>query len=346
MLPHTLRYPVERLGVDADAISTSTGWIRFVRDDGVVEAATEHRYRFSSWNTIYRTLLDAFDPRRYRLGAEVTSFAQDGERVTVGFDDGADTTCDLLVCADGITSAARARLLPDVAPGYSGYVAWRATVPEAKLSRETYDALHDALTYQVLEHSHVLVYPIPGPDGEVEPGQRLINMVWYRNVPEPELAAFLTDRDGRARPVSLPPGTVPDERVAAMREDVRARLAPQIAEVALTADEPFVQAVFDIEVPRMAFGRTCLIGDAAFAVRPHAAAGTAKAAEDGWVLAERLAASGGDVPAALASWESAQLALGGDLLRRNREIGELSQFTGGFRAGDPRLIFGLYGPGR
>ena len=54
----------------------------------------------------------------------------------------------------------------------------------------------------------------------------------------------------------------------------------------------------------------------------------------------------GDVPAALASWESAQLALGADLLRRNREIGELSQFTGGFRAGDPRLIFGLYGPGR
>ncbi len=346
VLPQTLRYPVERLGIPADAISTSTEWIRFVRRDGTVDREVEHRYRFSAWNTIYRALLDAFDPRRYHLGAEVTSFEQAGERVTVRFADGSDTTCDLLVCADGITSAARAWLLPGVAPGYSGYVAWRATVPEAKLGRETGEALHDALTYQVLDGSHVLVYPIPGPDGEVERGRRLINMVWYRNVEEPGLAAFLTDRDGQSRPVSLPPGTVPDERVAAMREDVRALLAPQIAEVALAADEPFVQAVFDIDVPRMAFGRTCLVGDAAFAVRPHAAAGTAKAAEDGWVLADHLAATGGDVPAALASWEAAQLALGADLLRRNREIGELSQFTGGFRAGDPRLIFGLYGPGR
>lgn len=346
VLPHTLRYPVERLGVAADAISTSTGWIRFVRRDGSVDRALEHRYRFSAWNTIYRVLLDAFDADRYRLDSEVTASAESGDRVEVRFADGTDTACDLLVCADGITSAARARLLPGVAPRYSGYVAWRATVPEAKLGRETHDALHDALTYQVLDRSHILVYPIPGPDGEVEPGQRLINMVWYRNVPEPDLPAFLTDRDGQPRAVSLPPGTVPDERVATLRDDVRDLLAPQIAEVALTADEPFVQAVFDIEVPRMAFGRTCLVGDAAFAVRPHAAAGTAKAAEDGWVLAEQLAAAGGDVPSALASWESAQLALGADLLRRNREIGELSQFTGGFRAGDPRLVFGLYGPGR
>jgi hypothetical protein len=63
----------------------------------------------------------------------------------------------------------------------------------------------------------------------------------------------------------------------------------------------------------MAFGRTCLIGDAAFAVRPHAAAGTAKAAEDGWVLAEELASADGDVPRALervgrtGNWTSAGL---------------------------------------
>ncbi len=76
------------------------------------------------------------------------------------------------------------------------------------------------------------------------------------------------------------------------------------------------------------------------------AAGTAKAAEDGWVLAEELEKAGGDVPAALAAWESRQLALGSGLLARTREIGDSSQFTGGFRPGDPRLIFGLYGPGR
>jgi 2-polyprenyl-6-methoxyphenol hydroxylase-like FAD-dependent oxidoreductase len=59
--------------------------------------------------------------------------------------------------------------------------------------------------------------------------------------------------------------------------------------------EPFVQAVFDIEVPRMAFGRVCLLGDAAFALRPHIAAGTAKAAADGWALAQALDEARGDV---------------------------------------------------
>ena len=54
---------------------------------------------------------------------------------------------------------------------------------------------------------------------------------------------------------------------------------------------------------------------------------------------------GGDVPAALGAWERRQLALGRSLLARCREIGDSSQFSGRFRPGDPRLIFGLYGPG-
>jgi len=29
-------------------------------------------------------------------------------------------------------------------------------------------------------------------------------------------------------------------------------------------DSPFIQVVFDLEVPRMVFGQICLIGDAAF----------------------------------------------------------------------------------
>ncbi|HEY1000939.1 MAG TPA: FAD-dependent monooxygenase, partial [Streptosporangiaceae bacterium] len=102
---------------------------------------------------------------------------------------------------------------------------------------------------------------------------------------------------------------------------------------------------YDIAVPRMAFGRVCLIGDAAFAVRPHAAAGTAKAAADGWALAAGLTAAGGDVPAALARWERGQLALGQALLARCRDIGDSSQVHGAFRPGDQRLIFGLYEPG-
>jgi 2,6-dihydroxypyridine 3-monooxygenase len=180
----------------------------------------------------------------------------------------------------------------------------------------------------------------------VTPGERLVNFVWYVNVPAGEpLEALMTGRDGVRRAVSLPPGAATDAAVSGLRQAAAVALAPPVAEVVTGVAEPFVQVVYDIAVPRMAFGRACLLGDAAFAVRPHAAAGTAKAAADGWALAAELTAAGGDVPAALASWERSQLALGRSLLARCREIGDSSQFGGTFRAGDERLIFGLYGPG-
>ena len=346
VLPETVRYPVERLGLPVEQITSSTEWIRFLDRDGSVGHEQRHRYRFSSWNTIYGTLLDAFGTEHYRLSRDMTSFADEEDGVSVRFADGDEVHADLLVCADGIGSHARSTLLPDVAPRYAGYVAWRGTVPERELDGATFAALHDALTYQVLPGSHILAYPIPGPDGAIDVGDRLINMVWYRNVAEPDLAAFLTDRDGQPRSVSLPPGSVRDELVDELRSSAAALVAPPIAEIAGRIREPFVQAVFDIEVPRMVFGRACLLGDAAFAVRPHAAAGTAKAAEDGWVLAAELEAAGGDVSKALTAWEDSQLVLGSQLLERNREIGDSSQFVGTFRPGDPRLIFGLHGPGR
>jgi 2,6-dihydroxypyridine 3-monooxygenase len=96
----------------------------------------------------------------------------------------------------------------------------------------------------------------------------------------------------------------------------------------------------------MAFGRVCLLGDAAFALRPHAAAGTAKAAADAWALAEALAAAGGEVEAALPAWERRQLAVGRAVLERTRRNGNKSQFEGTWRPGDPELVFGLFGPGR
>ena len=345
-LDATLRYLTERGGRQRADVCSSTDWIRFLRPDGSVQHEQRHRYLFSSWNTIYRSLLELFDPGRYLLGSEVTDFSQSGDSVRVTLAGGSAAEADLLVCADGVSSLARSRLLPDVRPSYSGYVAWRGTLPERALPGATRRRLGDALTYQVLEHSHVLVYPIPGPGGALTAGDRLVNFVWYVNVAEGgELDELMTGRDGIRRPVSLPPGAATDQAVAAMRRAAAARFAPPIAAVAAGVGEPFVQVVYDIAVPRMVFGRACLIGDAAFAVRPHAAAGTAKAAADGWALAGELLTAGGDVPAALASWERQQVSLGRALLARCRDIGDSSQFNGTFRPGDQRLIFGLHGPG-
>lgn len=342
----TLEYLVKRGGFQPSAVCSATRWIRFLNRDGTVRYEKEHKYLFSSWNTIYRALLSLFDANRYTLGAEVTGFSGHADTVTATVGSGSRIETDLLICADGVGSAARARLLPEVKPAYAGYVAWRGTLPERELSASARKILSDAITYQVLPHSHILVYPIPAMDGSLAEGDRLMNVVWYVNVAAgAPLDAIMTDTGGIRRQISVPPGAAAPATVAGMRRAAGDRLARAIAEVVLGIPEPFIQAVYDIEVPRMAFGRVCLIGDAAFAVRPHAAAGTAKAAADGWALARELVAAGGDVPVALAAWERRQLALGRSLLARCRDIGDSSQVTGTFRPGDPRLIFGLYGPG-
>ena len=252
---------------------------------------------------------------------------------------------DLLVCADGVGSTARARLLPAVRPSYAGYVAWRGMVAESGLDGASRAVLDDAITYYVYANSHILVYPIPGSDGSVAPGERLMNFVWYRNyLAGSDLDDVLTDETGQRRDVSVPPGAVGSRHVAEMRAVAMARLPAPIARVVCSAADPFLQVVYDIEVPRMAFGRVCLIGDAAFVVRPHAAAGTAKAAADAWALAA-VVGGDADVPTALARWEPGQLALGAQLLERTRRIGRRSQLDGTWVPGDPELIFGLRGPG-
>jgi 2,6-dihydroxypyridine 3-monooxygenase len=93
----------------------------------------------------------------------------------------------------------------------------------------------------------------------------------------------------------------------------------------------------------MAFGRVCLVGDAAFVARPHAAARTAKAAADAWSLADALAGAD-DVAAGLLHWQPGQLELGRSLVRRSRELGD-AQFRGEWVAGDHSLLFGLRAPG-
>ena len=346
VLDATVRYLVEHGIADLNRICTSTHWLRYLHPDGSVQHEGRRPYRFSSWNSIYRILIGCLGDERYHLASELARFDPQEDSVRTEFADGSSSTWDMLVGADGIGSTVRQQLLPEVEPRYAGYVAWRGTVAESLLSPLTRRALDDAITYQLLPNSHILVYPIPSKQGTVEAGNRLINFVWYRNVAAADFQALMTDREGQPRTVSLPPGAVQERYVEEIREYAAARGAPPIAEVVAATEKPFLQVIFDLEVSAMAFGRACLMGDAAFAARPHAAAGTAKAAANAWALAEALAEAQGDVETALLKWQPEQLNLGRNLVERARRIGNRSQFEGTWEPGDPSLIFGLYEPGR
>ena len=212
--------------------------------------------------------------------------------ISIDFANGTTVENDLVVFADGVNSIARANLVPGSQPRYSGYVAWRGMVPESDVSASSREFLGDSITYHVYANSHILVYPIPGLDGEVEPGKRLINFVWYRNYASGgDMEDLLTDINGVQREVSLPPGAVSAHHVDEMKAHAAARLPTAISEIVTKTEEPFLQVVFDLAIPRMNFGHACLLGDSANLARPHAAAGTAKAADDAWALGDALSSS-------------------------------------------------------
>ena len=73
-----------------------------------------------------------------------------------------------------------------------------------------------------------------------------------------------------------------------MRAAAERLLAPQLRALVRMVDEPILQPIYDLETPRMAFGRIAIIGDAAFVARPHVAAGVAKAADDAAALVAAL----------------------------------------------------------
>ena len=86
-------------------------------------------------------------------------------------------------------------------------------------------------------------------------------------------------------------GMVPTGLIAEMHATAARELHPCFVELVQQTPDPFIQAIVDVVVPRMAFDRVCLVGDAAFVLRPHPAAATAKAAADAMALAEAIRAN-------------------------------------------------------
>ncbi len=339
----TMRYFKERSTVDLADVCVPASRFRYVNAAGSVVHDEPSPYRFTSWGTLYRNLIELFGLERYHRGHEMVGVEQDTGGVEVAFANGRRARCDLLICADGILSTGRELFAPEVEPVYSGYIGWRGTVEETKLSGPAADLLVDAITYGIVDHSHMLAYPIQSPASS---SKRLLNFVWYRNVAAgEEFDSLMVDREGRPRAISIHPGDMQERYIAELRMAAEELLPPPLATLVRAAESPFLQAMVDVTVETMVYGRVCLIGDAAFTARPHAAAGTAKAAENCWALADAIA-SHDDLDEALAAWEPAQVALGCELVARSRRLGELYQVHSAAVPGDPELRFGLYGPDR
>ena len=166
-----------------------------------------------------------------------------------------------LIGADGIWSAVRHHLLPDLQPRFSGLIAWRGTLDATQLPRE-YTARRVQLWMG--PGAHLVAYPISGA--------RQINVV-----------AVVPGRWNR--PGWSEPGDGNEIKAAFVAAGWHA-----IPRMLISAVDGWRKwALFTVPAGgQWADGAVALLGDAAHAMLPFAAQGAAMAIEDAAVLAKCL----------------------------------------------------------
>jgi 2-polyprenyl-6-methoxyphenol hydroxylase-like FAD-dependent oxidoreductase len=184
--------------------------------------------------------------------------------------------------------------------------------------------MFDHMAFCLPPGEQMLGYPVAGPNNDLRPGYRRYNLVWYRPADTLQLRRLLTDETGTVHAISIPPPLISRAVIAEMREAAEAALVPQFRDLVRLVGRPILQAIYDIESPRMAFGRVAIVGDAAFVARPHVGAGVAKAAQDALALARALS-DAGNIAAALKEMEAKQLPFGRRIIARARQLGACLQ---------------------
>ena len=321
-----LKAILRTLGLEADrdlGIEVSTR-VMLARD-GHVTHRVPIAQTMTAWDRVFFLLKAALPEANYHRGKELRRVEQSGAGVTAHFADGSSMEGDLLVGGDGIRSTVRQQYLPEVTPLYAGYTAWRGLIAESAFPPALHAALFEDFSFCLPDNEQMLGYPVAGPDNDLRPGHRRYNFVWYRPASEErELPRLLTDDSGHIHVLSIPPPLIARDVVAAMRADAERVLAPQFNDMVGLCTQPFLQPIYDLEVPRMAFGRVAILGDAAFVARPHVGAGVAKAAEDALALAQALDANS-NVEAALKHYERSRIPAGARIIARARRLGAYVQ---------------------
>jgi 2-polyprenyl-6-methoxyphenol hydroxylase-like FAD-dependent oxidoreductase len=310
---------LRRLGIDdGSALGVGTRFYVWFDAHGEVACKLERPRIMTAWARLYRPLKDALPAQHYHPAKSLVTTEQDAHGITAIFADGTRATGDLLVAADGPRSTVRPQVLPQIKPDYAGYVAWRGLTAEAEVVADR-ELLFASNAFSIPGGELAVSYPVPARDGDLRPGKRDYNIVWYRPTDAAALADLNTDASGR-RHEQIPPPLIRTDVIAAVKADARALLAPSIADIFERAERPIFQPIHDFASPRLVFGRIALLGDAAFVARPHVGAGVTKAALDAMCLADALG-SNATIDAALAQYNQVRQRAGSWAVARSREFG-------------------------
>jgi 2-polyprenyl-6-methoxyphenol hydroxylase-like FAD-dependent oxidoreductase len=274
----------------------------------------------TSWDRLQRLLRETIDPAHYHLGWNFERVEQDGSGVRVHFSGGRIEHGDVLVGCDGIRSAVRAAIQPEVQPIYAGYYIWRGAPNEAELTPRVLSEVFPFFSFFLPPQQEVICYPIAGFNDDLRPGHRRFNFIWYRVADADLLKQMCIDDRGHQHDYSVPPPLIRRDLIAALRDEGREALPPAINDCLQAIEQPFFTPIYDFIAPRIVAGRVALVGDAASNARPHMGFGVSKAGCDAQTLADALR-DHGDTDTALATYNRIRQPIGETIVKHSRKLG-------------------------
>ena len=273
-----------------------------------------HRYT-TSWDLLHgwlRNTAAAHTNISVRFGERVTAIAQTEEAAVVVNEDGRHFLFDCVLGADGYRSTTRSYVCQEVSdPNYGGALIWRGIVNE----RDQMVRLPPVLASggdlrNTPEGFRLIAYPIPGPSGETEPGNRRVNWGWYDRTRLPMLEQLGCVRDGKVL------RSARHSEVSAFRREL-IRYAEsswsspwrEYVTASLQSNNWFATPVAEFLPAKLANGRVAILGDAAHVTAPTTGAGLETGLQDVLALMNRFRGSIGssDIPGLLREYEKERL---------------------------------------
>src|SRR5436309_8459919 len=166
-----LKRTLRKLGLEADrdlGIEVTTR-VMFARD-GRVTHRVPIAQTMTAWDRVFFLLKAALPEANYHRGKELRRVEQSGQGVVAHFADGSAENADVLIGADGIRSTVRQQFLPEVAPLYAGYTAWRGLIAESAFPPALHRDLFERFAFCLPDNEQMLGYPVAGPNNDLRPG--------------------------------------------------------------------------------------------------------------------------------------------------------------------------------
>src|SRR5262249_50148495 len=138
---------LRRLGIDPTDLGVEISTRKILDASGRLTCELVCPQVLTAWERVYRVMRDAFPAERYYRGRGLRRFEEAKRSVIAHFGDGSAAEGDLLIGADGLRSTVRQQCLPQLAPLYAGYVAWRALIAEAAFAPAIHRELFNYMTF-------------------------------------------------------------------------------------------------------------------------------------------------------------------------------------------------------